>query len=393
MLVGFADALAAIESVWSIMAAGFSVSAFTRSDSKPALRRLDSVEIHPIAPPERGVEEALRDLRAAMRDSGAEAVMPLDDAALWLCERACAGTRCVLVGPSGRQAEVALDKRLQIDAAGAAGFSVPSTQFTVAPAMPDSDARFPLVVRPAIAAGERAGGLLSGGAARSCADLGEMDGALGSFEPGCPLIIQPRLSGVGEGVFGLATADGVTAWSAHRRIRMMNPAGSGSSACISIPVEESVVGCAESMVDRLGWSGLFMLETLRDADGRVWFIELNGRAWGSMALARAVGLEYPAWAVAQALGDRLGQLPRRAGGETVRARHVGREIIHLLAVIRGPRSGAVPWPSRPGTVRDVVSWHRGDRPYNWRRGELPVFLDDTVSTVINAFRSKRRTDI
>ncbi|MGH2965781.1 MAG: hypothetical protein ACRDMH_10430 [Solirubrobacterales bacterium] len=203
-------------------------------------------------------------------------------------------------------------------------------------------------------------------------------------------MIQPRLQGIGEGVFGLATPAGILAWSAHRRIRMMNPAGSGSSACVSIPLDDQVRDQAESMLTRLKWSGLFMLELLRDSDGTRWFVELNGRAWGSMALARAVGLEYPAWAVAQAFGERLGSLPSSTGDELVRARHLGREIVHLLAVIRGPRSTAIPWPSRLRTIREVLSWHQGDRAYNWRPGEFALLLEDTVSTVFAAIRPTRR---
>ena len=388
-MVGFADALAAIESVWSLLGAGFPVSAFTRVGRAPTLRRVASVGLHQIAAPELDIEDALRDLRAAMRDSGSAALMPLDDAALWLCQRACEGAPWILVGPRGAQAEVALNKQLQCDAATAAGFPVPDTQFVKSPTRPGRDARFPLVVRPALAAEERAGRLVTAGPARTCADAGEMDRTAEAFDPGCSLMVQPRLEGIGEGVFGLATPTGVLAWSAHRRIRMMNPAGSGSSACVSIPLDDQVRDQAETMLTRLRWSGLFMLELLRDSEGTRWFVELNGRAWGSMALARAVGLEYPAWAVAQAFGERLGSLPSSSGDESVRARHLGREIVHLLTVMRGPRSTAIPWPSRLRTVRDVLSWHRGDRVYNWRPGGFALLLEDTVSTVLAAIRRKR----
>ncbi len=109
-----------------------------------------------------------------------------------------------------------------------------------------------------------------------------------------------------------------------------------------------------------------------------------------MALARALGLEYPAWAVAEALGLPAGPLPAAGEGGVVRARHLGREVVHLLAVMRGPRSGAVAWPSRLRSARDVLTWHRGDRAYNWRRGEPAVLIDDTVSTIVAAARGGRR---
>jgi hypothetical protein len=43
------------------------------------------------------------------------------------------------------------------------------------------------------------------------------------------------------------------------------------------------------------WRGLFMIELLRDPSENLWFIEFNARAWGSMALARRLGFEYPAF--------------------------------------------------------------------------------------------------
>ena len=42
---------------------------------------------------------------------------------------------------------------------------------------------------------------------------------------------------------------------------------------------------------------MFMLELLRDAAGTPWFMEVNGRPWGSMALAVRRGFDYPVWAV------------------------------------------------------------------------------------------------
>jgi hypothetical protein len=205
--------------------------------------------------------------------------------------------------------------------------------------------------------------------------------AAARWDPRRPLLAQPLLHGVGEGLFGLAGTGGVHAWSAHRRVRMMNPAGSGSSACVSIPVDPALAERGERLVRAAGWTGLFMIELLRDRDGRAWFIELNGRPWGSMALARRLGLEYPAWAYAQ-LTDPGFEPPVPGAARALRARHLGRELVHVLMVLRGPRSCALSdWPSRLRTVRDVASIRRGDRLYNWRRGSSGLFLADTVGTV------------
>jgi carbamoylphosphate synthase large subunit len=164
---------------------------------------------------------------------------------------------------------------------------------------------------------------------------------------------------------------------------MMNPAGSGSSACESTVPDSELCDRVAEMLAAIGWQGLFMVELMRDDAGAPWFIELNGRAWGSMALARAGGLEYPAWAARLALGEGLGELPASPPVAGRRARHLGRELKHALIVMRGPRSAAVPWPSRTRTLRDVFSFRRGDRLYNWsgRRADLPLLFDDTVATL------------
>ncbi len=121
--------------------------------------------------------------------------------------------------------------------------------------------------------------------------------------------MQRWVSGAGAGVFGIADENGIHNLSAHRRVRMMNPAGSGSSACASTPVPQELVGPIERMLAEAGWRGLFMVELLR-AGEEWWFMELNGRPWGSMALARRLGYEYPAWAAARASGP-AGAVARR----------------------------------------------------------------------------------
>ena len=72
------------------------------------------------------------------------------------------------------------------------------------------------------------------------------------------------LNGVGEGVFGLALGNRLVCWSGHRRVRMMNPAGSGSSACVSVKPEPKICEIAERFLKAIGWQGMFMIELLRD---------------------------------------------------------------------------------------------------------------------------------
>jgi hypothetical protein len=379
VLVGFAEALAGPESAWSLLDAGHRVVAFTRRGRRAALRRCREVELVPVTAPEQDLELAAAEVRALAARADIGAFMPLDDAALRICADGLGGAAPV-AGPTGELADIALDKRRQLELAAEAGFAVPPTSEIRTEAEALALDCFPLVLKPALAA-TRVGGRLIRGNGTVCADREELERAVARWRGRQPFLAQSHLLGVGEGLFGLAGPDGVRAWSAHRRLRMMNPQGSGSSACVSIPVDERLRRKAERLLRAARWSGLFMVELLRDAAGEAWFVELNGRPWGSMALARGLGLEYPAWAVRQRLEPGFEPVVPPGNGE-LRARHLGRELVHVLMVMRGPRSRALTdWPSRLRTLRDVASVRRGDRWYNRRQGSPGLFLADAVGTV------------
>jgi predicted ATP-grasp superfamily ATP-dependent carboligase len=386
ILVGFADALAGPEAALSLLGAGLRVAAFTRHGSRPALRRHPAVELHAIPAPEQDASAAVAALAELARRLGAAAVMPLDDASLWLCARAEAELGVPIVGPIGAQAELALDKRRQLELARAAGFSVPETRVCASEAELLAVDRFPVIVKPALALAEQDGRLVRG-SATVCADGAELAVAAAHWTDRSPRLVQPLVRGCGEGLFGLAAGGDVLHWSAHRRLRMVNPQGSGSSACVSTAPDPELAARGARMMRDGGWHGLFMLELLRDRDGVAWFMELNGRTWGSLALARRLGLEYPAWAALDALG--LAEPPPDAAvartPEPIVCRHLGREIVHVMSVLRGPRSVALAeWPSRSRTLRDVVAVRRGERWYNWSARHPAMFLDDTVQTVRGA---------
>ncbi len=374
VLIGFADALAAPESAFCLADHGYRVVAFARRGTRPALAASPRVEVVEVTAPEVDADACVRDIADAVERHRPVAVLPLDDHALWACSRK--DLPVPLAGPTGDAARFALDKREQIAAAQAAGLDVPGRE-----------GAGPWIVKPALAVVEHEGRLLrpTGALAR---DEGGIE-ALGARIDG-PVLVQRAVTGVGEGVFGFATASGVRAWSGHRRIRMMNPRGSGSSACRSIPVPEPLRAAAERLVEGIGWRGLFMVELLRDhrqPDGTAWFMEVNGRTWGSMALAVRRGYPYPVWAVRQALDPAfVPEVPDSA--PDLVCRHLGRELVHLAAVLRGASGAdAGRWPGRAETLRAMLP-RRGDRWYNWRRGEAGVFIRDTYETVAGQIRSR-----
>jgi hypothetical protein len=382
VLVGFAESLAAIESVWSLRDAGFRVVAFTREGRRPALAAAKDVRVLEVPSPERDLTASLAALRALVAQEKPVAVMPFDDAALLLTSRLA--DVATIAGPIGANAALALDKSEQLELAAKAGFQVPST-VVIPSAVAELPGSGPWMVKCAEAEVEREGRLTrpAGGIARTAAEAHEIAASLGGTA-----LVQQLVSGVGEGIFGYASGGAVFALSAHRRVRMMNPRGSGSSACRSIDVDPSLAAAVARFCELAGWQGIFMIELLVDEAGNAWFMEINGRTWGSMALARARHLEYPAWAVQQALDPDF-RPPAVPEAPHLLSRHLGREMVHLLAVMRGARGAdAGRWPSRGSTLAAMLRPAGRTRWYNARRGESAVLAKDTWQTVAGQLRRR-----
>jgi len=398
VLVGFAEAMSAPEVVWSLVDAGFRVIAFARKGRASSLRYSRHVVCHEIRAPESDLQAALSDLHALMNSISSQAespqriLFPLDDKAVWLCSKMEPMSGWLLAGPTGICADLALDKNLQVAMAREAGFNVPRTALArTAKDLFDFSAAesYPIILKAADSVPTYQGRVYS---CRKwiCANRSELERAIGQWGERVPLLAQTFITGVGEGVFGLAAPEGVRAWSGHRRVRMMNPQGSGSSACASQPVPQEIRGQAEALIRNAGWRGLFMIELLRDRSGKIWFVEINGRPWGSMALCRRQGLEYPAWHVELALDERSQAGLSVSSGSGLVCRHAGREFMHVLFVLKGANSNALSqWPSFWKAMGDVLHFHRADGLYNWRRDDPKVFFADFYYTVHdNLFKSR-----
>jgi len=398
VLVGFAEALAAPEVVWSLVDDGFDVVAFTRRGRASGLRHSRHVRIYEIHPPESDVAAALSDLRDLLNSpsigTGASRrlLFPLDDTAVWLCSQVELHGDWLLAGPQGPMSELALNKREQIKLAREAGFNVPKTCFAESAkevAEFCKSESFPVILKAAECVPVR-GNRIIGSRKWICANLEELQRALAEWGERVPLLVQPFVMGVGEGMFGIATDNGIEALSAHKRLRMMNPQGSGASACVSQPVANDLRSIVGNLIGHCGWRGLFMVEVLRDTSGAVWFVEINGRPWGSMALARRQGFEYPAWSARLTLDHSFHIPPSGRFKPGMVCRHLGRDLMHILFVLRGPKSAALKsWPPFWKTLGQVFSFGREDAFYNWRKGDLKVFLADCYYTIHgNLFKSR-----
>ncbi len=170
------------------------------------------------------------------------------------------------------------------------------------------------------------------------------------FEPIVQLPVDGRLGAL-SGLFRDGRLVGRVQHEAHR----VWPTPSGvSSRAITVDVDPELAERCEQLLADLGWEGIVELQFLTDAHGHRHLIDLNGRFYGSMALAIAAGVPLPtAWA-------------RHVLGELVESVPDGRVGVRFSWIAGDLRRAIV--ERRGGLVRDVVSsvaWAHGAATCVW----------------------------
>lgn len=110
---------------------------------------------------------------------------------------------------------------------------------------------------------------------------------LGSF------ILQEYVHGDGYGVSMLYNKGEKRASFTHKRLEEKISTGGTSTLRISCR-NELLEEWAEKMLNHLQWNGVAMVEfKYNEAEKKGWFIEINPRFWGSLALPYYAGMDFP----------------------------------------------------------------------------------------------------
>jgi len=168
-------------------------------------------------------------------------------------------------------------------------------------------------------------------------------------------IVQPYLAGDLGAVVGVAWR-GQIVCAAHQVAERLYPPDCGVSAYArTIPREPELELGVRRLIELLGWSGIFQVQTLETAEGRQ-VIDVNLRAYGSLALVVAAGLNLPAIWTGLLLGRPVTSNGYRVG---VRYRSEERDVGALArAISRGEwRVAAGGLRPRAGTAHAVFSLH------------------------------------
>src|SRR5258705_820347 len=130
VVIGFAESVAVIGAAWCLRDAGYDVVAFPGQGRRPPLGASRSVRLAHVPAPEKDLAACTGAVEALVAAEQPVAVLPLDDAALLICDRiaTAAGIGGIPVAaPVGSPTRIALDKREQLALAEKAGFAVPPT--------------------------------------------------------------------------------------------------------------------------------------------------------------------------------------------------------------------------------------------------------------------------
>jgi predicted ATP-grasp superfamily ATP-dependent carboligase len=108
-----------------------------------------------------------------------------------------------------------------------------------------------------------------------------------------PVIVQQWIEGVGIGAsFIFSRRHKVIAYFGHRRILERFPDG-GPSVIAESYLHSGALENGIKLLKVLKWQGVAMTEFRLGYDGKIYFMELNPRFWGTLPLAIASGLDFP----------------------------------------------------------------------------------------------------
>lgn len=116
----------------------------------------------------------------------------------------------------------------------------------------------------------------------------------------------------------------------HRRLRSYPVSGGPSTLRESVHCPE-IEAAAERLLAAIGWTGVAMVEFRRDArDSSFRLIEINHRFWGSLPLAIAAGVDFPALLCRMALGEPIEPVLAHRAGVRCRWLFPG-DLMHFLS--------------------------------------------------------------
>jgi predicted ATP-grasp superfamily ATP-dependent carboligase len=297
LIVGEADSRTALAAVRGLGRAGWVVGVGSTAPGSLATASRWTRQLHRVPPPELAVGAFLDAVNQAIARVGYELVIGADDASVMALSAGRAAIRATVpYGP--HDAVLAVTDKLRLgEVAARAGFRTPRT---VAGTSANLEAwTGPAVVkcrmhwRPARRGPEpRLEAVLVPDPAEAARRVEEI--LLAGGEP----MLQEVVTGQLMAFVAVVDQRGRLVTRLQQRAERTWPVPTGVSVrAATVPVDPELAKRAAVLLEDLGWFGLVQLQFLATDETDPWLIDLNGRPYGSLALAHAAGLNpVDSWA-------------------------------------------------------------------------------------------------
>ena len=168
------------------------------------------------------------------------------------------------------------------------------------------------------------------------------------------VIVQEKIPGHGVGTFLLRFDGHVQLRFAHRRLHEI-PYTGGYSSLRASSHDKKTIELAERLLNAIDYEGVAMVEFIRSKrDNIPYFLEINGRLWGSIALALHAGVDFPlAMLEYQQLGHLTFKQPKYRKNLLCRNTFPG-EIRYLISVFNAKKIEGEKPPSKFLAVLEFI---------------------------------------
>jgi predicted ATP-grasp superfamily ATP-dependent carboligase len=358
LLDGYSTRTLACVRSWGRRGIAFAVGGETRWDLSLFSRYARETFVY--TSPKRDRAKFIEDVNRYSRQFDTDCVLPTSEAAIMACGQGRADLRCVPLIPSQHEIDTVFSKAEMLQAAQAVGIAVPQTVH-ITPQTAEILARIDPTRFPVVIKSESSELLLPARAATSAktAYAFSRDDVVrecrARLDDGQGVLVQDFIDGYGLGISGLFDRGRAVALLGHRRVRESNPMGGPSAVAETIEMDPALLTASMALMRRIGFSGPAMVEFKMDRrTGRPYFMEINGRFWGSVLLGPLAGLDLPYlyWKMVNGIEVGADETRYRVG---VRGRYLVGDTKCLLLCLKGkPKQWPGDFPPRRAALASYL---------------------------------------
>lgn len=200
------------------------------------------------------------------------------------------------------------------------------------------------------------------------------------------VIAQEYFRGTGVGLEILADHGEIVYSFQHKRLHELPLTGGGSCLRESAPVNPKLLESTSRLIRASHWHGVAMAEfKINESTGDFRLMEVNGRFWGSLALAVQAGADFPSLLLDLLTENKRphpSMPPPKIGVVT---RKLSSDLLWYARVLRPDRSDPlIQWPTRFSALRDLFLI------FSPRHGFDIQSLHDPVPGLVDVFRIGKR---